>query len=374
MTETWLPSTDGVLTRLTATLRELLSGGHSVLVVAPRGTDPSGDDVLLEGVEVRTVPAAGFRFLYGGQRWGVPLPRVAAFLRTFDPDVVHVVNPACLGIAGIVAARLQRRPLVASYHTDLTQHVPHYGLSWLTPVIWALLRTLHGRAAVNLATSGAAIANLAAHGIPDVQLWPRGIDLDRFGGRPIPRARARDRPVALYVGRLAGEKRLELLDGLADPRSGFDLVIVGDGPMRSELVRRFPPATTTFTGVLHGSALADAYAEADVFVFPSTSETLGLVLMEAIASGLPIVAADSPASRELLSDCPIARLFSADRPEQIVPLARQLAEHPPGEAELAAVRRQAQSWRWSEATARLVECYDEAVAISSTATVGAVRR
>lgn len=109
VTETWLPSTDGVVTRLTATARELVRLGHQVLVIAPRGADVYRRDVRFPGVTVRTVPTVGLRFIYGEQRWGLPSARVGRFLRQFSPDVVHVVNPTLLGIAGVVAARRQRR-------------------------------------------------------------------------------------------------------------------------------------------------------------------------------------------------------------------------------------------------------------------------
>ncbi len=369
MTETWLPSTDGIITRLTATLRELVRSGHQVLVIAPQG--PAGDEgVELPGVSVRTVPSAGVRWLYGGQRWGLPSPRVGRFLREFRPDVVHVANPACLGIAGVLAATRQNLPLVASYHTDLTEHVPHYRLGGLVPVIWWLLRQLHGRAAVNLATSRAAIDNLEAHGIADVQLWPRGVDLGLFRPLVPPRAEPQRRPVALYVGRLAGEKGLSGLAPLAAADSGFDLVIVGDGPQCAELTARLSSPSVRFRGIVRGAALADAYRDADLFVFPSTTETLGLVLLEALASGLPVVAADSPASREVLADCAVARLYPSDEPAQLLTLARDIMALPVDQRSRAEAVATAQHWTWEGATATLLTFYTAAV---SRATADPVR-
>lgn len=364
VTETWLPSTDGIITRLTATARELVRAGHQVLVIAPRGLAGDGGDVGLAGVTVLTVASAGAGWLYGGQRWGIPSPKVSRFLREFRPDVVHVMNPAWLGIAGVLAADRQHLPLVASYHTDLTQHVPHYRLGWLVPVIWWLLRALHGRAAVNLATSHAAIANLRAHGIPEVQLWPRGVDLELFRSAVSSRTEGRRRPVALYVGRLAGEKGLHRLAPLADPVNGFDLVLVGDGPQRAELITRFGSGSVRFLGVVEGAALAEAYRQADVFVFPSTTETLGLVLLEALACGLPVVAADSPASREVLAGSPLARLYPPDEPAQLLTLARELVARPPGPRAVAQAQQQAQQWSWEGATATLLAYYR--LAISTT--------
>jgi glycosyltransferase involved in cell wall biosynthesis/putative flippase GtrA len=370
VTETWLPSTDGIVTRLRATVRELHRAGHQVLIVAPAGSVPG--DTGFEGVQVRTVATVGARFLYDGKRWGLPMPRVGRYLREFDPDVVHVVNPVLLGIAAILAARRQGRTLVGSYHTDIARYAAHYRLGWLRPVIWALLRLLHGRAHLNLATSSATCAELNAHRVTGVQLWPRGVELDLFRpGIPIPREQ-RSRPTALYVGRLAPEKGLHRLAPLAAADSGLDLVLVGDGPARSELAHAY---SATFTGTLRGEALADAYRRADVFVFPSTTETLGLVLLEALASGLPVVAADSPASRETLANCTAVRLFPADQPERLLPLARDLLDSAPPEALARSARLHAEQWSWTTATERLVGYYREAkeAAASSRATPAGMR-
>lgn len=356
VTETWLPSTDGVVTRVTSTVRELRAAGHDVLVVAPGPAEPD-----FVGARVRTVPTVGFRWIYGGKRWGLPVPRVGRQLREFQPDVVHVVNPVLLGIVAVIAARRAGIPLVASYHTNVAKYAGYYRLGWLAGVVWWLLRRLHGAAAVNLATSSATCAELTGQGIERVRLWPRGVDLDLF----TPGRQSRcggDDVVALYVGRLAAEKGIDLLSSLAEPDTGVRLVLVGDGPARSELAAAFPAPAVTFTGLLHGSALATAYRSADVFVFPSTTETLGLVMVEALASGLPVLAVDSPASRELLAACPAVRLFPSEQADKLPELVRQLRmENATGELS-ALARREAEKWSWPAATDFLVSCYREVIA------------
>ncbi|QYN20847.1 glycosyltransferase family 1 protein [Amycolatopsis sp. DSM 110486] len=345
VTETWLPSTDGIVTRLVATVRELHARGHDVLMIAPEAGGPSG----LAGARVRTVPTVGAKFLYGGKRWGLPLPRVADHLREFDPDVVHLVNPVLLGVAGLLAARKQDRRIVASYHTDVASYARHYRLGAAVPLIWTLLRALHRRAHLNLATSSASVEDLARHGIERVHLWPRGVDLERF--RPASSRHTDGRPVALYVGRLASEKGLHRLAPLAE---GFRLVLVGDGPARAHLERTLP-AGTVFTGMLHGDALAEAYRTADLFVFPSTTDTLGLVLLEALASGLPVLAAESPAARSTLSGTTAAEFFPVDRPADLPAHARALlsADH------RAEARRHAAGSGWDTATEQLLALYAE---------------
>ncbi len=359
VTETWLPSTDGIVTRLSATIRELLRAGHQVLVIAPRGAR-----MEMAGVRVRGVPTMGWRFIYDGKRWGLPLPRVARYLREFGPDVIHAVNPVLLGIAAVAASRSRRIPMVASYHTDVARYAAFYRLSWMRPVIWATLRLLHGAAAVNLVTSEAAGAELRAHNIRHVNLWPRAVDTRLF--HPAPQWTRRGpvrgaRPVALYVGRLGAEKGLAHLRELAAAGPGFDLLLVGDGPARPELQRCLPREATTFTGTLHGQDLAAAYRRADVFVFPSTTETLGLVLLEALASGLPVVAADSSPARELLGTCPAARLFPAEAPDLIPSTARELLASAPAEVLAATARRHVERRNWASATEALLDYYAEAV-------------
>jgi glycosyltransferase involved in cell wall biosynthesis len=360
VTESWHPSTDGVVTRLSATVRELHRRGHDVLVIAPRG-DASG----FTGARVREVPTFALRFVYGGRPWGLPLPRVARFLRDFRPDLVHVVNPVLLGIAGVWAARRAGIPVVASYHTDVTRYAGFYRLGWLRPVIRRVVSALHRRAVINLATSSQRCSDLRTLGAPDVRLWRRGVDLDLFHPRHRTRPADRDgarRVSALYVGRLGQEKSIHRLTSLVEPAGRVDLTLVGDGPDRERLAQRFASAPVTFAGTLHGAALAETYANADLFVFPSTTETLGLVLLEALASGLPVVTADTPASREMTGDCPACRLFPPDRPELLTAVANELLASASRTRLAATARAEAERWSWRAATDELLAHYADACA------------
>ncbi|MGH9061379.1 MAG: glycosyltransferase, partial [Acidimicrobiales bacterium] len=277
VTEVWRPSINGVVTRLAATVRELGRLGHEVLVIAPKGGEPDFD-----GARVRGVPTVSVPFIYGGKPWGMPVPRVVGYLREFRPDVVHVVNPVWLGIAGVVAAQFGRLPLVASYHTDVPKYASFYHLGWASKGIWSLVRLLHNRAQVNLCTSESARKVLASHGVRAPELWGPGVDARLFdpGLRPGSRDMFTSDPdtvVALYVGRLGPEKGLHRLEPLA-ATPGVHLVVVGEGPEKGRLAARLAGPSVTFTGPLTGDSLAAAYAAADVFVFPSTTETLGLVI------------------------------------------------------------------------------------------------
>lgn len=357
-TETWWPSTDGVVTRLTATVRELRRMGHDLLIIAPEGGEPS-----FEGVPVIGVPTVRVGFIYDGKPWGLPLPRVLHFLDEFRPDLVHVVNPFVLGVAGVWGAVKRRYPLVASYHTNIARYADFYHLGASKPIIWAILRALHNRAHINLATSVAVQEELKAHGIQRVNLWRRGVDLGQFD--PVRRTatmRERltdghpDRVVGVYVGRLALEKGLSRLAGFFDADPSIHLALVGDGPARGELARQFKGKPVTFVGTLHGEALAQAYASADFFVFPSTTETLGLVLLEAMASGLPIVAAEAPPTHELVDQSGAGALFRADDPRGLKDAVSRLLRGDLADLSRKA-RKEAERWGWSVPTAELVEMY-----------------
>jgi glycosyltransferase involved in cell wall biosynthesis len=313
VTETFLPSTDGIVTRLTATIRYLRQQGHDVLVIAP---EPVVDE--FEGVRLAGIRSCRF-FLYKDRKLAMPRREVGRLLDQFDPDIVHVVNPAVLGVAGIYYGR--KYPLIASYHTRIPQYADYYRLPFLKPILWWYLRLLHNRADLNLCTSRAILDELSGKRFRNVRLWQRGVDADQFGPQHRSGAmRSRltngepDKRIILYVGRLAAEKNIEKIRDVMERSGEFRLAIVGDGPHRKELEAHFRGTATVFTGFLHGEELAQAYASSDLFVFPSTTETLGLVLLEAMASGIPVVAADSGPTREQVANGVTGLLYDpADR-------------------------------------------------------------
>ncbi|GLV14622.1 glycosyl transferase [Alicyclobacillus hesperidum] len=319
-TETFLPSTDGIVTRLCATLRYLEREGHEVLLFAPSGSPREYASATIVGI-----PAMPF-ILYPEKRYALPLPRIGRKVKAFRPDLIHVVNPAFLGIGGIYYAWRFHLPLIASYHTNVPAYAHHYKLDFLEPALWWYFRTLHNRAQLNLATSRATLRELEKHGFQNLELWERGVDVDLYQRarrseamrkRLAPKA-GPDDPVLLYVGRLASEKNIERIRPCMDAIPNLHLAIVGDGPHRPELERIFAGTKAHFTGYMHGEELAQAYASADAFLFPSTTETLGLVLFEAMATGLPILAADSPPTREVLEDGRAGFIFNPNSTDEMI--------------------------------------------------------
>jgi glycosyltransferase involved in cell wall biosynthesis len=363
--EVFLPKIDGITNRLAHSVRCLVEQGHEVLVFAP-------ETAVAEHAGARVVRVPGGVFPpYPELRISAPDPRIAWELWRFGPDVVHAVGPACLGVWGIAAARALGLPVVASYHTDLPRYAPLYGLGFARHAIWPLLRRVHGGAVLNLAPSRFTAREMEAHGIPEVRLWPGGVDTDLFhprrrslemrmrlsGGVP-------DGPLLLYVGRVSPEKNLELLGEILDSLPGARLALVGDGPARPALERALASRPVRFLGFLRGAELAEAFASADVFVMPSTTETLGFVVLEAMSAGCPVVAARAGGIPDLVHHEENGLLFDPRRPAQAVEAVRALVESRGMRRFHASQgRKTAEGSSWEQETRRLVEHYRVALAM-----------
>ena len=355
-TETFLPKVDGIVTRLTKTLQHLVAAGDEVLIFCPEG----GPDSYL-GAKVVGVPALPLP-LYPELKLALPRPAVSEALEQFRPDLVHVVNPAVLGLGGIWLAKSRNLPLVASYHTHLPKYLEHYGMGMLEPLLWELLKAAHNQASLNLCTSTAMVAELAAKGIQHTALWQRGVDTDLF--RPEWRndsMRARlhgpyddTGNLLLYIGRLSAEKQIERIRPVLEAMPQTRLALVGDGPHRQHLERWFEGTPTTFVGYLAGQDLASAYACGDAFLFPSSTETLGLVLLEAMAAGCPVVGADRGGIPDIVSDGENGCLYDPDQPHSLTAAVQRLLGESQTRASLRqAARQEAERWGWAGATDQL---------------------
>jgi glycosyltransferase involved in cell wall biosynthesis len=364
-TEVFLPKVDGVVTRLCRTLEQLAELGHDALVLAP-GSPPE----RAAGHRVVGVPSVAFRPWYPEIMVGLPTPRVPRAVREFAPDVVHAVNPVWLAAYGVWCARRQRLPLLASYHTEVPTYTTRLGLSALRAPSQAWITALHNRADVNLGTSGPLVQQARAAGIRAVDLWPKAVDATAYHPR-LRSAAMRDRltaghpeaPLMLYVGRLSREKDLDqLLEPLRRLQPhGVRLALVGSGPGRAGLERAFAGTPTVFAGYLACEELAAAYASADVFAFPSTTETLGLVAMESMASGVPVVGADAGGIPFTVADGRTGFLVSPGDTDAWTDRLGRLLGDPVLRARMgAAARADAEQHSWRAATEALVEGYRRA--------------
>nr|NLD39761.1 glycosyltransferase family 1 protein [Actinomycetales bacterium] len=365
-TETFLPKIDGVVTRIIRTLEELEQLGHEALVFAPGNPPPTH-----AGARVVRVNSVAFKPLYPEARFGLPTVGIASSLADFRPDIVHAVNPVWIGGYGILASRRRDLPLLASFHTDLPKYTEEMGISWLKPTAEGIIRTLHNLAEVNLCTSGPMVERARELGVRRVDLWPKAVDTRTY--RPDRRSEEMrnhltqghpQAPLLLYVGRLSREKNLDdLLNPIRQLADiGARLAFVGSGPAREELEQMFAGTNTFFAGYLSGDDLASAFASADAFAFPSTTETLGFVAMESMASGVPVVGARAGGIPFVIDDGVNGFLVQPHDAQAMTGRLRELLSDRSLRERLGrAARAESVRHSWRSATEALVGFYEEAV-------------
>ena len=362
--ETFLPKWDGIATTLCYLLEHLAARGHASLMFAPQGAPSRYAQTRIVGLPGLPFPLyPELKLVPPGNKFHTV--NVEEELTAFGPHLVHLVNPVLLGLAGLRHARSLGLPVVASYHTDIPGYSTQYGLGLLRNPLWAYFRWLHNQADMNLCPSRFTQTELVAHGFQRVKVWARGVDPVRFnpchrsdvwrerlsGGHP-------EAPLLLYVGRLAPEKRVEWLHFILDTLHEARLAIVGDGPSRAALEERFADTPTFFAGYLRGEALSCAYASADVFCFPSATETFGNVVTEAMASGLPVVAPHSGGPVDHVINGHNGFLFAPDNPADLVAKVWRLASNLTYARELGAnARAYAETQSWPAVLDGLLEDY-----------------
>ena len=300
--EAFLPKVDGVSKSAYLTIRYLQQTGRQALVFAP--------DISIRSVgETRVIPmrSTGLR-LAPETRIALPSRKIGAYLDEFQPDILHLFSPAWLSLSAVLAARKRGIPIVANFQTDLPGYALEYGLPrFTTRWVWALLRNMHNRCHVNLAPSPYTLHQLQRRGFKRLRIWKRGVSITRYHPQRKSRrwrerllnGRAPDSLLCIYVGRLAQEKRVRLLREVAR-MPGVALTIIGDGVDRPHLEAALADTDAHFTGYLFGDELSQAFASADVFLFPALAETFGQVVQEAMASGLPSVVANRGGAADLI--------------------------------------------------------------------------
>lgn len=313
VTETYSPQINGVANTLGRLGSGLLQRNHQLQLIRPALAGESSASHSQDGLSehlLRGLPIPGYPEL----QWG--LPAASALKRLWQAERPHAVYLATEGPLGWSALRVANRlqiPVISGFHTHFQQYTQHYGLSLLQGPVMAYLRWFHNNTRMTLTASPSQQRELLRAGIQNLALLGRGVDCDRFHpGLRDPALRAHwgvkeGDLVLLHVGRLAAEKNLSLLVSawkqLQLSKQGsqnYKLVIVGDGPLRGDLQQQLPEAV--FTGALTGAPLGQAYASADVFAFPSMTETFGNVVTEAMASGLAVCAFDSAAAHQHIRD------------------------------------------------------------------------
>ena len=370
VTETYRPEINGVANTLGHIVDGMVAQGIEVLVIRPKqGPQDQGDPT--NGVETVLMPGLPIPG-YGELRFGLPNGRrVRNALRRFDPDAVYVATEGPLGwVSARVARRLQIN-VVSGFHTNFHQYFSHYHLSLLTPLVYRYLRYFHNRTSATLAPTKALQQELSHFGFNHVQVMSRGVNAKLFSPQKRTEALRKqwglkaDELAVIYVGRLAAEKNLDLAVQAfnqmrsEDPRIKF--ILVGDGPLMARLKEDHPDYI--FAGVQTGEALAQHYASADIFLFPSKTDTFGNVVLEAMASGLAVVSFDYAAAHQHIQHNHSGLLVSFEQPthqdddqasceEEYVDAAQSLVHKP---NLLKHVRQGARQHAESISWARIVE-------------------
>jgi phosphatidylinositol alpha 1,6-mannosyltransferase len=376
-TDTYPPQVNGVSIVTALSVAGLSRLGWECAVVAPRypadthaAWNESGGiaGAPAELVTLPSLPLPG----YSEVRLALPRPGpVHSLVERFRPDLIHCTTEFSVGRMGQLAAARAKLPLVSSYHTDFARYADAYGKSWLRSTVSSYLGRFHRRSRRIYTPSTVSREDLLRLDVPDVEVWGRGVDTQLFHpGRRSPEMRAalglENRFTFLYVGRLAPEKRAEqVVDAfrLAReqlPEGRIHLVLAGTGPREAEL-REVAPEGVTFLGFLERrSRLPDLYASCDAFVFASVTETLGLVVLEAMASGLPVVAAPAGGVRDHLRDGQNGLAYPAGSAEAMARAMVKLASEPVLARRLGrGARCTAEELTWEREMERLDRSYRE---------------
>lgn len=367
VTETYFPQVNGVSRTLGHLARLLRSRGDHVQIVQPDyGESPENEGIHL----VRSISLPFYKELY------LPMPpfhEVRRAIDAFAPDVVHIATEATLGLSVLRHARSRGTATVSSFHTNFDQYSSHYRVGFARGPIWRYLRWFHNQTLETYVPSRSTIADLESRGFERLVLWPRGVDSalfrpDRPGGRELRAALGfgPDDVVAAYVGRIAAEKNVNYLaDALQrahQERPGLKFLFVGDGPARDDLESKLANCAR-FVGYRSGDDLADHYAAADFFVFASLTETFGNVVLEAMASGLPVVAVRAGGVVDTVRPGQTGALVEPSAPPQAFAQAvvRLFDDRVERRRQAEAARAHALKQSWDEVMSVLRDRYQHAV-------------
>ncbi len=364
VSESFLPTVNGVTTSVCRVLEHLAREGHEAMVIAPHAKAPS----TFAGFPVHQVPAVAYRRF----PVGLPSPQVARLLEDFAPDVLHAASPFLLGGHALNAARKAGIPSVAIYQTDVAGYAKRNRLGLASKLAWQFVRRIHESADRTLAPSTAAAQDCISAGIPRLALWGRGVDIELYHPRNRLRPSAAQlrrrltsggRTVVGYVGRIAPEKQVERLRELAG-LPDVTIAIVGDGPSEPLVRRALRGQLVVWLGRLSGEALADAYASFDLFVHTGTEETFGQTIQEAQASGLPVIAPHAGGPIDLVDDGTDGLLFDPADPGALRRSVDLLLGSPALRARWGeAGRRKVLGRSWSGVCDQLLNHYGEVIGL-----------
>ena len=322
VTETWPPEVNGVAMTLAKLVQGLSHRNHDVQLIRPRQTktDSPMSDSSLEEVLMRGMPIPRYPELKLG------LPSKKTLVKTWTlrrPDVVHIATEGPLGWSALQAAKVLKLPVTSDFRTNFQSYSKHYGVGWLRKPIVAYLRKFHNATACTMVPTRELMRTLSQNGFANLKVVSRGVDTKLFNiSKRDTSLRSSwgatdDTKVLISVGRMAPEKNLDQVlktyEALKVTGQAFKLVMVGDGPLKDQFQKRYPEII--FPGMLTQSNLAAYYASSDLFIFPSQTETFGNVTLEALASGIPVLAFDCAAARDWVQTGVNGWLVAENNPE-----------------------------------------------------------
>jgi glycosyltransferase involved in cell wall biosynthesis len=322
VTETWPPEVNGVAMTLAKLVQGLSHRNHDVQLIRPRQTktDSPMSDSSLEEVLMRGMPIPRYPELKLG------LPSKKTLVKTWTlrrPDVVHIATEGPLGWSALQAAKVLKLPVTSDFRTNFQSYSKHYGVGWLRKPIVAYLRKFHNATACTMVPTRELMRTLSQNGFANLKVVSRGVDTKLFNiSKRDTSLRSSwgatdDTKVLISVGRMAPEKNLDQVlktyEALKVTGLAFKLVMVGDGPLKEQFQKRYPEII--FPGMLSQSNLAAYYASSNLFIFPSQTETFGNVTLEALASGIPVLAFDCAAARDWVQTGVNGWLVAENNPE-----------------------------------------------------------
>jgi glycosyltransferase involved in cell wall biosynthesis len=364
--EVFLPKVDGVVIRTMNLIRHLLDRGDEILVITPQADGRTDSPVPV--CEFRSFPFPA----YPEYLIGLPDERLVQAVNDFKPDLLHYLNPFAFGFrcCDILAKAGVQLPTVFSFHTLYGEFVKRYPLMKpLSRMLWWLMRDYHNTADLNLTVSAIMQHELTDRGFERVDLWPPAVDCALFDPvRKNPEMRARlsngrpERPLLLTVSRLAPEKNVAFLADVLRQIPDASLAVIGDGPDRVELERRFAGTHTTFLGYMKGQELATAYASADAFVYASETETMGNVVLEAMASGLGVVAPRAGGIPSLVAHEKTGLLYQPGDTQDALSAIKRLLTTEEYRTQISqSARMTVEQWGWNRAVERVRQHYQETI-------------
>lgn len=366
-TDTYLPQVNGVTKTLSRMKEYMRRADIESIFITP--ASPVGDPDIL------ALPGLKF-FLY--PELSMALPRyfyIRQVMDDFRPQVIHLATELPVGLMGLKYALSRGCPLTASYHTNFPEYLDYYNLSVLEGLAWKYLSWFHSHMRINFCPSQATARLLSRQGFPNLSIMGRGIDDEGFSpGLRSPEWRKswnipEDCMLLLYVGRLAVEKELEVLVKACRYLAGgpWRLMMVGDGPLRQEL-EQYRDERIIFAGYRSGEELRRIYASADIFVFPSSTETYGNVILEAMASGVPVVAPRAGGVQENLIEGYNGFYFDPHDAQGMAAAIKKLMDDPSLRRELGHnACRHGQSRTWKEVFGQVFDSYRQLIEESSSA-------